>query len=242
MTMSDRTADQLSDAFVLHTRKYRDTSLIVELLTADEGRIAAVMRGVRTKRSRASGYVRPFSRLLVSWFGRGDLKTIKTADFPFQNPVLEGDALFMGFYVNELLVKLLEKHDPVQEIFLAYGQLLEELAKGSSNTALRRFELTLLGALGYGVPFSWDAGDGSPVEIEATYRFVPETGFFRVAEQMPGDHLYSGADLMSITNEDFEHPGVDAQAKRIIRASLAVLLGGKPVKSRELFRPAQGTS
>lgn len=223
---------------MLHTRKYRDTSLIVELLTRDEGRVAAVMRGVRGKRSRASGHVRPFSRLLVSWFGRGDLKTIKTTDFPFQNPRLEGEALYMGFYANELLVRLLGKHDPMQDVFLAYGELINILAGGSSNAALRRFELRLLSALGYGVPFAWDAGDGSPIDGQATYRFVPEAGFFRVSEPTPGDHFYSGADLLAMTNLDFDQPAVDAQAKRIVRASLSALLGDRPVRSRELFRPA----
>jgi len=235
--MSEHNRHELVEAYILHVRKYRDTSMIVELLTRDQGRVAAVVRGVRSKRSKLAGYVQPFSHLLVSWYGRGELKTVRLMDYPFPNPDLHGDSLLLGLYVNELLVRLMGKYDPAPEIFDAYGPLLAALEENpASPRALRNFELLLLRELGYGITFEWEAGSGEPVDNDALYRYVPDEGVHRVAEAAPGDYAFRGRQLLSIVEGDFGDPATDACAKRIIRSSFAVLLGGRPLMSRELFR------
>lgn len=235
--MSERHPHGLVEAYILHVRKYRDTSMIVELLTREQGRVAAVVRGVRGKRSKLAGYVQPFSRLLVSWYGRGELKTVRLMDWPFPNPDLHGDSLLLGLYVNELLVRLMGKYDPAPLVFDMYGPLLKALRENPGTThALRNFELMLLRELGYGITFEWEAGSGEPIESEGQYRYVPDEGFHRVAEAAPGDYAFSGRQLLSIVQGDFGDPATDACAKRIIRSSFAELLGGRPLMSRELFR------
>ncbi len=241
--MSD--GDRLSRAFILHVRKYRDTSAILELLTEREGRVAAVARGVRAARSKVAGHVRPFAEIYVSWLGRGDLKTVKKLDFPPRSVSLTGDQLMMGLYVNELLIRLLGKHDPVDEIFVAYRALLLDLEAGEGTPALRRFELLLLTALGYGISFDHDAESGDPIEAGSNYRFAPEQGFLRVAESCPpvaaGEReLIRGHDLKAIVDGQLEDPAVDRALKRVVRSALNALLGGRPLRSRELFlRPGE---
>lgn len=230
----------LIDAYVLHTRKYRDTSLIVELLTLSEGRISAVIRGARGSKSKVAGNIRPFGRMLVSLVGRGELKTVRAMDFPFADCQPKGDALLVGLYVNELLVRLLGKFDPAPALFAAYGNLVSQLASEAAiRSTLRSFELTLLQELGYGVTFEIDAGTGAPVEPDSLYRYVPDEGFHRVEgvmEDAPAPYLFRGDHLLAIVEGRMDSPEVDGAAKRVTRASLAVLLGGRRLKSRELFQ------
>ncbi|MEX0942082.1 MAG: DNA repair protein RecO [Pseudomonadales bacterium] len=232
--MSD---SQLVDAYVLHTRKYRDTSLIVELFTREEGRVAAVIRGARGKRSRVAGQIRPFKRFMLSWFGRGELKTVKIMDFPYASIDLAGKSLLLGLYVNELLYRVTGKFDPMPGIFEEYARLLADMASGGPvNIPLRRFELTLLNELGYGITFESEAGSGRPVEAGSWYRYVPDEGFHEIHEPPAGLYGYKGEHLIAITNGELAEADVDASAKRVIRASFAALLGDRELKSRELFR------
>lgn len=231
----------LSRAFILHVRKFRDTSVIVELLTETEGRLAAVMRGVRTRKSKTVSLVRPFTQVLVSWFGRGELKTVKSMDFPVRAAALTGDSLMLGLYANELLVRLLGKFDPLPEVFDGYGALLASLEQDDDvEPALREFELTLLSALGYGITFDLEAESGEPVTADGLYRYIPEEGFYRVydgiREASAGQPVYRGEALLAITAGELGTPDVAKCAKRVIRSSVSTLLGGRELKSRELFQ------
>lgn len=231
----------LAPAWILHVRKFRDTSVILELLTAEEGRVNAVMRGVRSKRSRISGHVRPFTRVLTSWFGRGELKTIRTMDFPRAGASLTGDSLMLGMYVNELLVRVLGRYDEAPGVFAAYGELVDHLERDQDVLpTLRRFELFLLAELGYGITFELEAGSGLAIEPAGWYRFAPDEGFSRVddvgvREDGP-EPLFRGEDLLAIGAGDLDRVDTDRAAKRIVRRSLGTLLGGRGLKSRELFR------
>lgn len=232
--MSER--DQLIEAFILHARKYRDTSMIVELLTREHGRVPVVMRGVRSARSRIAGHVQPFGRMMIAWFGRGELKTARATDFPWTAPVFTGNELVTGLYVNELLVRLAGKYEPMPRIFDAYGPLIHKIAAGIDMPAeLRRFELGLLRELGYGITFDVEAGSGEPVAVGTLYRYVPDEGLHRIVDDMTGHQALRGADLLAIARGDLTDPGADACAKRVIRRSFAALLGERKLKSRELF-------
>lgn len=229
--------DALSEAYILHARKYRDTSLILELLTLDEGRVSAVARGVRSRKSKVSGYLQPFNRFLVSWFGRGDLKTVKSMDFPFRSCEPHGRSLLLGLYVNELLVRLLGKHDAAPGIFHGYGTLLEAMTSNVDvQPILRRFELMLLRELGYGITFGFEAGTGEPVCADGLYRYTPDDGFHRVSEPGSPYRVYRGEQLLRIMDGDFDDAEVNNCARHVIRSSFSNLLGHRELKSRELFR------
>lgn len=244
-------SDGLSPAYILHTRKYRDTSLIVELLVRDAGRVSAVARGARGKRGRQQATWQPFTPLLVSCFGRGELRTVKHAEFLPAGFPLAGDSLLLGIYANELLVRVLGKYEAVPGLFNQYQVLLASLAGDAApaaatnveprlrhyQQALRRFELGLLQEMGFGISFTVDAERGAAVEPGRFYEFVADEGFYPVDRQdvtaldsFPGEHL------LAIAAGDFSSLATDQSAKHITRAAFAPLLGGKPLKSRELFR------
>lgn len=244
-------SEVLSPAYVLHSRKYRDSSLIVELLTRDEGRISAVVRGARSKRGRKGGAWQPFAPLLVSFLGRGELRTVKHAEFLPTAFYLTGENLLLGLYVNELLVRVLGKFETVPAVFEEYQRLLAELNSSIGLTAtvepdteprkqaaLRHFELRLLDELGYGISFTSEAGGGAEVVPGRWYQFVVNQGFYVMgAGDIEPDVGYLGEHLLAIAARQFDAGPVELAAKKITRLVFAGLLGGKPLKARELFKP-----
>jgi len=229
-----KSSSDLHEAFILHSRNYRDNSLILDLLTREAGRYSVVARGARSGRSRVRGRLQPFTPLLIASVGRGELKTSTAIDFPGNPFRLEGDRLMLGLYVNELLYRLLGRFDPVTGLFDEYRLLLTSLQEHSSGIAdVRMFELCLLQELGYGISFEYDARDGEPVEEEACYKYVVQEGFHRVSEA--GDDAFYGGELLALASGRLEE--VNGQKlKKLTRKSLGVLLGDKPLKSRSLFR------
>jgi len=221
------TSDQ---AYILHMRAYRESSQLISLFSRTCGRFAAVARG----RSKKTSSRQPFTNLQVTWTGKSDLKTLVSAE-PLSTCVLQGSHLYVGFYLNELLVRMLHEQDPQQSIFDHYGLLLESLAaKRDIEPQLRQFEFHLLHALGYGFSLEFDAEQGGQIQPEVNYLFVPDQGF---KPALPIDQaVFEGKQLLAIAEGDFEAPGVRLVAKRLMRMALAPHLGGKPLHSRELFR------
>ena len=236
MTTFSRNSE-LTPAYILHTRKYRDTSLIAELLTQREGRVAVVIRGARGGKKK-TGVVQPFTPLLVSYIGRGELKTVTHLEATSINP-LKGENLFIGLYVNELMVRLLGKFEVVPAVFNNYQQLLITLLTEDNVThILRQFEFTLLNDLGYGITFDLEATNGRAIEAERLYHYVPDEGF-HVASDVLASTRYQGQHLLQIAKGDFSSLEVENCAKKIVRASITALLGAKPLKSREMFKQYQ---
>ena len=224
----------LEPCYILHSRKYRDTSLILELFGAETGRHAAVARGARSQRSKLRGQLQPFTPLLVSVRGRAELKTCAQVDFRGNAYGLKGEELILGLYINELLYKLLGVQEPLPALFAAYEELLGELSQrpGQLKPA-RRFELTLLRELGYGIDFTCEAATGKAVTPGQSYRYVVREGFYPVPSDEGG--ALSGADLLAIAEGCLDKVE-EAALRRITRLSLHHLLGDKPLKSRDLFR------
>jgi len=229
-------------AYVLHTREYRDSSLIVELLSLQYGRLSAVAKGVRNnnKSSRARrSAIAPFAPLLVSWTGKGELKTLIQVEGIALRIPLQAKALFSGMYVNELICRLLHYSDPQPEIHVLYEWVLLSLASSTAlEVTLRRFELRLLEILGYGLDYSRDVNSGDAIEPDRQYLLDCERGFCAVpsplSDDVTADRVFSGQDILAIAEEAFSE-AVRPAAKRLCRQALAVHLGGKPLKSRELF-------
>src|SRR5689334_15045703 len=117
----------LQPAYILHTRAYRDTSLLLEVLTQDYGRVSLVARGVRNSRMRLRSILQPFIPLLLSMQGRSELKLLISAEMNGLSLSLRGDCLLSGFYLNELLVRSLQKEDPHPELYILYQKTLNHL-------------------------------------------------------------------------------------------------------------------
>ncbi len=224
----------LEPAYILHGRKYRNTSLILDLLTRHQGRFSVVVRGASRSKSKLRGRLQPFTPLLVASVGRGELKTSTTIDFPARPFRIIGEKLLLGLYVNELLYRLLGRFDPHTELYDSYEALLDSLqGYAESVSSIRQFELILLQQLGYGINFDYEALTGDPVEPGHYYRYVVHEGFHRVSE--PSAEAYQGDELLNIGQGMLEQ--VDRQRLlNLTRKSLAELLGDKPLKSRSLFK------
>ncbi len=233
-----RTELQPQPAFVLHARPYRESSQLVELFTAECGRLSLVARGSRGPRSPLKGLLQPFMQLCVSWRGSGDLKTLVQveADGPFLR--LPGERLFSGLYLNELLYHLLERHTAFPELFSYYRQALGLLVTTPDpQPVLRQFELLLLECLGYGVDFQHAADSGQPIVADAGYRYLADSGFVSAEPGASAGDLFLGAELQALGAHRFTEPSVLRAAKRFCRLALAPLLGTRALKSRALFSP-----
>jgi len=218
-------------ALVLHVRPYRETSAIVSLLTLHHGRLAVVARGTRGRRGNP---LQPFNRIRASWQGRGNLGTLIGAETD-THLWLTGDALTAGFYVLELLNRLLGERESVPRLYAGACWALESLRDGTlpADIVLRQFEQLLLTELGYGIDFSRDAGSGAAIDADAHYWFDPGRGFLRAPA--PTTSTCSGQVLLEIARVDYAGRAARVTAKRIFRRALGALLGPKPLASRKLL-------
>ena len=225
-------------AFVLHAWPYRETSLIVEAFTADHGRIAMVARGAKRPRSELRGLLQAFQPLLLSWFGQSELKTLARAEWRGGVPLPRGSALMCGFYLNELLLKLLAREDPHPRLYAAYERALVELAEGGEQaTLLRRFELFLLAELGYAPQLAREADTGAPVDPEAEYRYAFDRGPQRaLAGAAAGGVQVRGATLIALAEGRYPHAETAAQAQRLMREVLDHHLEQRGIESRRVVR------
>lgn len=223
-------------AFVLHSRPWSETSLLLDLFSEESGRVRLIAKGARAKRSNLKGALQPFTPLLVRWGGRGEVKTLRSAEAISLALPLTGIHLYSGLYVNELLARVLEHETRFSELFFDYLYCVRALASsaGSPEPALRQFELALLHHLGYGVDFLHCAGSGEPMSDTMTYRYREEKGF--IASLVIDNVSFTGRELRALAERDFPDAATLRAAKRFTRMALKPWLGGKPLKSRELFR------
>ncbi|WP_210396711.1 DNA repair protein RecO [Motiliproteus sediminis] len=223
------------NAYLLHSRPYRETSALIDLLTPEFGRVRGVLKGVRQPRSRKRELLRSFQPLSVSWRGRGELKTIQDGEGVGLAHPLAGRSLWCGLYLNELLVRLLPADEPYPRVFALYRFSLEQLGDLETEEAvLRMFEVRLLEELGFGVSFTHDLA-GMPIDPAQQYCFDPAAGF----NPLPaGDATGAipGAVIMAVGGDDYADPQVRRVAKGLMRRALAVHLGGRPLRSRSLFQ------
>lgn len=228
----------LQPGYILHSRPYRDSSALLEVLTAEYGRLALIARGARRQgRKRVSGNIlRPFLPLLLSYSGRGELRTLVGSELAGTAVELPGERLFSGLYLNELIMRLVHRHDPHPRLFALYSSTLASLgAESTLDAPLRRFELGLLEELGYSLDFTRD-GDSAPVEVDGWYSYQPEQGMVRrLAVKDSSPALYAGRDLLQLAAGNYDDD-LRQVSKRLFREILASHLGTEPLQSRELFR------
>ena len=233
--MSSPRRVQQQPAFILHHRPFRDSSQILDILTRDHGKIALVARGSRGAKSRLRGVLRPFLPLRISWFARSDLGTLTGAEAAGGPLHLDGDAMLSAFYTNELLINFLHRHDPQPEIFELYGETIAALATRSDVAGvLRRFELQLLGLLGYAVNLEFEAGGHQPLDPARNYEYRMEQGAVAVSRSS-GPMVFSGALLSAIHARQFENAEVLRAAGQLLREVISHHLSGKELKSRKVL-------
>jgi DNA repair protein RecO (recombination protein O) len=218
-------------AFILRQLHYRESSLIIDVLTRDFGKISLIAKGVRKAKSKTAGLMRPFVALSLSFVGKSDLRTMTDAETSGLPNELTGLALYCGFYINELVGNFLHKDDPHQEVFQDYKECLELLAQGTEiEAALRDFELKLLDNVGYGFNLSYDVRHEKPIEAKKKYVFNKNDGLVEDA-----DGQFSGAVLQLIAQRQFEAPQVLSEAKLLMRTIIDSHLQGKQLKSRSVI-------
>jgi DNA repair protein RecO (recombination protein O) len=224
----------LQPGFVLHRRDYRDSSLLLELLTRDRGRIVAIAKGAKVGKRRQTGVLQAFAPLLVACQGRGEILTlckVEAAATPFALP---GKRLYCGLYVNELVLYLTAREDPQPQLFAAYLEVLGELAiVDDVDQPLRRFELSLLSTLGFGLQLTVEADGRTPIDANQYYDYQTDLGV--VPGQAHG--WLSGKTLLALAHrEQLSDPQIKLEARRLLRLAIGAQLGNKKLRSRELFR------
>jgi DNA repair protein RecO (recombination protein O) len=234
--MVERMRQESREAFVLHGYAYRETSLLLEVFTRAFGRISMVARGARSPRSPLRGVLLAFQPLALSWFGKGEVRTLARAEWVGGQPLLRGEALLCGFYLNELLLRLLPREDPHDALFSRYSEVLPRLAlENDSASALRSFERALLKELGYAMALERDSASGSAIDPAKTYTYDPERGPVEV-NGAGAEPLVSGRTLLDMARDDYADPGTQQQAKALMRTLINHRLDYQPLKSRQIFR------
>lgn len=226
----------LHPAFILHRYPFNETSFILDVFTQDYGRIALVARGARQPRSRFRGLLRPFMPLCLSWAGKTELMNLNAAEVSASAHVLTGNALLSGFYLNELLVRLLPRSDPHARLFTCYQQTLRGLQQPHElEPSLRLFERELLLELGFGLSLDTEATTGAAVQPERNYAFVMEQGLVETRRRGEAQTVFQGKHLLAFHAGRFTEVGDLRAARQLMRLALGVLLGNKPLRSRDFF-------
>jgi DNA repair protein RecO (recombination protein O) len=221
--------------FVLHSYPYKETSLIVDLFTRDFGRIGVVAKGAKRPLSKLRGVLQTFQPLSLSFSGKSELRTLIDAEWVGGLLPLEKTALLCGFYLNELLVKLLARDDAHPKLFDHYVSTLNELAHGEpAQITLRKFERALLKETGVAADLSRCTTTRSPVEAGGQYVVDPERGA-RTAGPSETWPIVSGKTLIDMEREDYTDPQTQAQSKQLMRFLLAYHLGGAPLNTRQIL-------
>jgi len=224
---------QLEPAYVLHSRSFRETSLIVEVFSREHGRVAVVARGAKSARSRWRNVLQPFRPLLLSWIQKRELGTLTAADQVASLPVLQGQSLYCGLYMNELLMRLLHKGDPHREVFEGYRDGLIQLASEQApQPLLRVFEKHLLEAIGYAMVLQREYDTGADVQPERWYEYRPDRGAVRSSG--PGKGRISGAALLALHAEQLQDEYL-SELRMLMRSVIGYHLGDRPLASLSLF-------
>lgn len=248
--------------YVLHSYPYRETSLILQVWTEKHGRFALVAKGARRPRSASRGVLVPFQPLAFTWFGRGEVKTLKSAEPAGAALPLAGTSLLSAFYLNELLLKLTHRDDPHELLWSAYDEAVTALRDRSRRATgvpglvaaepgvgearaiepvLRRFELAMLRELGFAVELARDAVTGAPIDAGRDYWYVVERGPVPAegASERADAVKLSGLTLVHLERGEFDDPRTAGEAKSLMRRLIHHCLNGQELSTRAIVRSLQ---
>jgi|TARA_B110000196_G_scaffold180111_1_gene154494 DNA repair protein RecO (recombination protein O) len=227
------------DIYILHTYPFKETSLIAELFSKNHGRIPVVAKGARRPRSSLRGMLQSFQLLQATWSGRGEIKTLHNIEWCDKFLQVDGNALICGFYINELIIRLLPREDSHKKLFDFYHHTMKVLAGGINlEVALRRFELRLLQELGYEVPLKEDES-GELIIADKLYVYEVEYGPSELSKTNNGVKIL-GQTLLDMAEDEYKEDNTQLQSKQLMRYLISHYLGDKPLNSRKLFTNLQG--
>ena len=238
MSTAERQRVEGESAFVLHTYPYRESSLIVDVLSRHHGRVGLLAKGARRPRSAMRGTLLAFQRLTLGWSGKAELKTLHGAEWVSAPLQLKGRALVCGFYLNELLIKLLHREIAHEALFDVYSGTLAQLAAGASIEAvLRGFEIALLKELGYAVPLDRDSQSGEAIVEQARYTYIVEQGPLRIGAEARENRLeLQGTTLLDMQHGRFDDAVTLQESKQLMRVLINHYLGDQTLHTRQLLR------
>jgi DNA repair protein RecO (recombination protein O) len=226
--------------YVLHSYPYKESSLIVEVFTRRHGRAGLLARGARRPRSAMRGMLLAFHPLGLSWSGSGELGTLRAVDWAGTHRAPAGLGLMCGFYLNELLLRLVPRDDPHERLFDAYADSLRRLSvPGSEEPVLRAFERRLLCELGYAPLLEHDAASGAPIEPQRRYIYEPDRGPVAVNGERAGSSALLGQTLLDIARDDYARADTRDAARRLLRELIAQRLGGQTLHTRTVLKELQ---
>jgi len=239
----------LQPAYILHTKDFQNTSLLIDVFTLNHGRIRVVAKGAKRLKSAFSGKLQLFAPLLISWSGKSDLYTLTDVDSTnAQNSSylngqlhLRGASLLSAYYINELILRFMTLEDPHPELFYYYVDALEKLIlKQNVESVLRVFEKWLLHESGYSLVLTHDTQSGEAVDENSNYHYLVDDGPVLVQQQdtvaSNGLFVVAGSTLLDLERGIFRDAESLKQAKQLMRIIISGHLGDKPLKTRTLFQ------
>lgn len=233
---------ELAPGYIIHTRPYQNTSALVDFFSEQHGLVSLIAKGLKRPRSRFAGIIQPFMAIQLSWIGKHDLKTLTYAQANCLLPKLSSQKILLGLYLNELIIRMLQRYDPYPSVYALYQQTLDYLANAQSKNQeeiiLRQFELGLLAELGYGLDL-YQCKTGDEIHEDLLYTFDPISGMVEVSSENQSINrvIVSGAALISLRNGIFDNNEQTLKESKILtRALLKFHLENKPLQSRKLFK------
>jgi DNA repair protein RecO (recombination protein O) len=227
-------------AYILHSRPFKDSSALLECLTAEHGLVTLIAKGAKRPRSRMQGILQPFILIHVGWVGKSELKTLTHVETQSMSPTLMGQKILLGLYLNEVLMRLLQHLDPHPQLFDDYDNTLRVIATTQSiiehEFALRQFELKLMAELGYGIDLTRDAKTGETIAPELLYAYDPQVGLIEMSHVSTVSVVVSGASIIALHQGQCTNEHQLREVKKLMRYILSLHLGNKPIESRKLFQ------
>ena len=219
--------------FLLHARSFGDTSIIADVFTESSGKVSVMAKGAKNPRSKFFGHFVPFSALRIIVTGKSEMKTLTQIDSNFLSQSVKGPHdLYTYLYVNELMIRLLPKGLPNQELYDLYQNFVElARADAISELDLRAFELDLLDVLGYGINFDTDSKENTEFKDSIIYTYIQEKGFHQAGDA----EGFSAKEIAAIKNRTLE--AIDKlKLKQLLKVAISACLDGRELSSRDFFK------
>ena len=234
---------ELTPCFILHSRPYLESSLILDVFSREHGRLHLIAKGAKREKSGFSGLLQPFQRLLMAWSGKSELMTLTDVETDIEPYELSDVRVIAGFYINELLIRLLHQHESHSELFDLYGEALLDISISENiDMVLRIFEKGLLQSLGYGLVLDHVIDDGQAIEADKKYYYLLDTGPLKKLPPTKNYVEISGESLLALDSSDLDNKLKLEETKRLMRFILQGHLGDKPLASRALYKAYMNNS
>jgi DNA repair protein RecO (recombination protein O) len=228
---------ELTPCYILHRRDYSESSLILDVFSREHGRINLIAKGAKRNKKQQGVSHNLYQKYLISWVAKSDLGTLTDIEPVSMSNTLKSDLVLTGFYMNEILLRLLHKHESHPELFDSYESSINSLVKNASeHTVLRYYEKTLLQALGYGIILDHEIESGESIDEAEKYYYKLDHGPVLESSKSGLGISVMGKTLLELEGESLSDLDNINEAKMLLRVLLDQHLGDKPLASRELYQ------